>query len=236
MADLLTLARLRSVLCYCPDTGRFTWRVAHCRGARVGKEAGAVSSNGYLQIHIDSHPYLAHRLAWFYMHGQWPKSGYIDHINGDKLDTRFSNLREATNGQNMQNQVRPHRNNQSGYLGVVPSRDRYAAQIRKNNKTYHLGVFDTPEEAHARYLHEKQRLHEYGTLSPEALAVPEKRKPKPSATGFTGVEHVARTGRYRAFYHHKRRKVHIGYFDTPEAASEAREQARTNARITSSVG
>jgi len=186
-------------------------------------------SGGYLQIYIDRRPYLAHRLAWLYVHGEWPGSGYIDHVNGNKLDNRLNNLREATNGQNMQNQVRPHKNNRSGYLGVSRSRDRYVAQIRKNNKTYHLGVFDTPEDAHARYLHEKQRLHEYGTLSPEALAVPDKRKPKPSSTGFTGVEYVARTGRYRAFYNHKRRKVHVGYFDTPEAASEAREKARSEA-------
>ena len=90
-----TLQRLRSLLHYDPDTGRWTWVVDRGGTARTGKEAGYIHSFSDTQnqrrvLKIDGVFYRASRLAWFYMTGQWPKN-LIDHKNGDTLDDRWEN-------------------------------------------------------------------------------------------------------------------------------------------------
>ena len=73
-------------------------------------------------------------------------SGAPDHENRNKLDCRRENLRPCTHTQNMANcGVRKH--NKLGVKGVRRSGKRYAAQIRNNYKTHHLGTFDTVQEA-----------------------------------------------------------------------------------------
>jgi len=225
-ATSLTCERLREVLDYRADTGVFVWKVANGRRGKPGQRAGFCAGN-YLKITVDKATYLAHRLAWLYVHGSWPAAGYIDHRNGDGRDNRIANLRDASNGQNMQNQVRAHKNSRSQLLGAHSNRaGSYVAMIRKNGKVYHLGCYDSAEDAHHRYLAAKQELHEFGTLTLDGDA-PLRRQRKPSATGFAGVEKNPTTGRYRAFFNPSRaKKVHVGYFDTPEEASAAREAAR----------
>jgi hypothetical protein len=81
----LTAERLREVLNYNPGTGVFTWRVQTGRRAPVGAIAGCITWYGYIAIKIDCCRHLAHRLAWFYVTGAWPKD-QIDHINGNRSD------------------------------------------------------------------------------------------------------------------------------------------------------
>jgi hypothetical protein len=103
--------------------------------------------------------YYAHRLAWLHVHGRHP-DGHIDHINGDKTDNRIANLRECSAGENIRNQ--PCRA-ACGFKGVRPNKKRWSARIRVNNRKYHLGTFDTPEEAGAAYDEACLRLHgEFG--------------------------------------------------------------------------
>lgn len=73
---------------------------------------------------------------------------YVDHVNGDGLDNRRSNLRESTHQQNLRNQ-RHHSNNTSGYTGVsfYPKTSRWKAYIGIEGRTRHIGYFSTPEEA-----------------------------------------------------------------------------------------
>lgn len=222
----LTAERLREVLSYNQETGDFIWRAVNGRRGRPGIRAGRRAGK-YVGITIDGVAHLAHRLAWLYVHNRWPATGYIDHINGDFCDNRIENLREASNGQNMQNQVRAHANSRSGLLGVSSHKSgRFVASIRRNGKRYYLGIYDTPKEAHARYLQAKREIHEFGML-PVPVVVPSGRARKKGASGFVGVELNPRTGRYRAFYHASRaKKVHVGYFDTPEQASAARDAAQ----------
>ena len=61
--------------------------------ARVGDIAGCLVKTGYRQIKIGNTAYLAHRLAWFYVYGEWPEQ--LDHINRIKTDNRLDNIEEA---------------------------------------------------------------------------------------------------------------------------------------------
>jgi hypothetical protein len=79
-----------------------------------------------------------------------PDDMYVDHINGDGLDNRRSNLRVCSVKQNMRNRG-PQINNTSGYKGVSPHRGRWRAAITVNQNTKHIGVFDTLEDAARAY-------------------------------------------------------------------------------------
>lgn len=159
----LTVERLRALLHYDPETGVFTRRVG-VKGAAAGTIAGDVTGHGYGRIAVDYMRYHAHRLAWFHFYGRWPV-GDVDHINGVRTDNRIANLREGSRGDNMQNQRAPRRDNRSGLLGVEVHRTgRFTARIKANGKRYYLGIFDTPEEAHAAYIAAKRRLHSFCTI------------------------------------------------------------------------
>ena len=153
----LTQTRLKQLVNYDPETGHFTWRMAR-RRCRPGDRTGCPMRNGYLVIRLDDVLYTAHRLAWLYMTGEWPPH-QLDHINKDRSDNRFSNLRCATNAQNAQNRTR--KDNKSGFPGVRRENKKWLAEIKVNYKPIRLGLFATPEEAHAAYLKAKQQFHPF---------------------------------------------------------------------------
>lgn len=76
----------------------------------------------------------------------------VDHVNGDKLDNRRGNLRVCTHEQNMANR-RKHRNNTSGYTGVVWLKDQrcWRAEIKVGGRKRYLGRFDNAEDAAKAY-------------------------------------------------------------------------------------
>lgn len=150
----LTQERLKELLSYDPLTGGFLWLRSRC--GRVGHHAGG--QRPYSTIKIDGKSYLSHRLAWLYAHGSPPADKDIDHINGDPSDNRIANLRLASHSQNLANQ-KINKNNSTGFKGVIPSRKRFRARIRINRTVINLGVFDTPEAAHAEYFAKAQELY-----------------------------------------------------------------------------
>jgi hypothetical protein len=161
----LTAARVREVLEYSPETGTFKWCQEMCAGrgsgralVKAGDIAGGMRSNGYLAIAIDGRRYAAHRLAWLYVHGRWP-AATIDHANGDPLDNRIVNLREATQQQNNCNS-RKAKHNSSGFKGVSFEKRRrvFEAYISVNNRKVTLGRFPTAEEAHRAYCAAAEKL------------------------------------------------------------------------------
>lgn len=102
----LSIDRLKEVVSYNAETGVFTW-LTDSTGpgkGRIERPAGTVRPDGYLKIYIDGKSFLLHRLAWFYVYGEWPK-GQIDHENLIHNDNRICNLRDATNGQNKTNTI-----------------------------------------------------------------------------------------------------------------------------------
>ena len=151
----LTAERVRQLFSYDSDTGLLTWRT----GQRAGAVAGTRVAPGYIRITIDREIYSAHRLVWVYVHGRWPRE-HIDHINGQRDDNRLLNLREASHAQNCQNAMR-RRDNSSGHKGVSWHRQRqkWQAQIAANGRRWHLGTFETAEEAGAAYRSAAIRLH-----------------------------------------------------------------------------
>ena len=154
---------MNTKLNYDPNTGLFTRLIQTSSNARVGDIAGFLSK-GYIRIQIDGKVYYAHRIAWFFHHGNWPADG-IDHINGIRDDNRISNLREATSAENHQNRCK-RRDNSSGYLGVSreKSQGKYRAQIRVNGKQINLGYFADKEDAKQAYLDAKANLHQFNPI------------------------------------------------------------------------
>jgi hypothetical protein len=159
----LTQERVLGLFRYDADTGVLTrLSFAGARGL-VGEEPGYVNAqSGYRIVMIDGKNYRAHRVAWLWMTGSCPS--VIDHINGNRADNRWTNLREATGAMNAQNQRRPRADNKTGFLGVLPNGTGFAAQIQANGKSIHLGTFRTPELAHAAYVAAKREHHQGGTL------------------------------------------------------------------------
>ena len=105
----LTQARLKELLYYDQKTGIFTWKESR-RCVKKDDVSGTLDSKGYVIIMVDRIRYKAHRLAWFYIYGVWPKND-IDHINTIRHHNFIVNLREATRGENLQNQTKAHKDN-----------------------------------------------------------------------------------------------------------------------------
>jgi hypothetical protein len=131
---MITAERLRELLSYDPETGVFRWLVRRLPG-NIRKQ----SISGYRGIHIDGRRYKCSRLVWLYQTGEWP-THEIDHVNGDRVDNRFCNLREATLTENRWNS-RKRVNNTSGYKGVSwdSARSLWKARINVGGKEKHLG-------------------------------------------------------------------------------------------------
>jgi hypothetical protein len=159
----LNIEALRAVLSYDPETGLFRWKTNRTR-ARVGAVVhGLNKSTGYKKVRLFRKPYYQHRLAWFYVYGEWPKD-QIDHINGDKLDNRICNLREVSNAVNSQNTRAPRATNKVGHLGVSKHHGAYRARLALDGKQICVGGFKSPEAAHAAYVELKRKHHEGCTL------------------------------------------------------------------------
>jgi len=144
---MLTAERLRHLLRYDPETGQFWWRYPRS-GININREAGYLSQINYRMIRVDQKLYLAHRLAYLYMTGEWP-SEEVDHIDVDPSNNRWSNLRAATR---QQNQANTGARSPLGMKGVSRKRGRYRARISIDGKQVQLGTFATPEEARAAYV------------------------------------------------------------------------------------
>lgn len=150
---MITQSDLKELLQYDSKIGVFTWKkrssnhfnkesISKAWNARYSdKKAGHKHSlHGYLIISLKGNLYRAHRLAWLYVFGDMPE--YIDHIDGNKLNNRISNLRPVTLSENQQNR-RIGKNTNNGIFGVrFDSRfDRYYARITVNSREIYLGCF-----------------------------------------------------------------------------------------------
>lgn len=118
-----------------------------------GKEANTKDNHGYLRVMINYTAWSIHRLVYFLETDTWPE--IIDHINGDKTDNRFGNLKSSDARKNMQNMYL-HREGKLVGTHFAKNVGRWRSLIRINKKLIHLGLFDTELEAHQRYVQELQ--------------------------------------------------------------------------------
>lgn len=162
----LTQERLKEIFSYDVQSGEFL-RIKSLKGGQKNGfiASGTAARTGHLSIGVDGKKYQAHRLAWFYVHGEWPE-GEIDHIDHNPANNAISNLRDGTRAQNMQNLIGPTKRNTSGYLGVrwCTQMRAWQARIGKNYVHHNLGYFSTAEEASAAYLSKKREIHEFCTI------------------------------------------------------------------------
>ncbi len=144
---ILIPSRLRELLSYDPASGVFTWRVTRGSKAPTGSIAGHAEPDRYVNIMIDRKLYKAHRLAWLYMTGEWPPHE-IDHVDRDKSNNTFTNLRLATPLQNRQN-IGMYDHNTSGHKGVTWHRanSKWQAQIKLAGRNIYLGCFNDLQDA-----------------------------------------------------------------------------------------
>ena len=158
----LTADELRSQFSYDPGTGEFSRLVRKNNKWPVGSAAGGVSKKyGYVVININGSIYKAHRLAWLYMTGEWPVAE-VDHIDGNRANNRWCNLRSATCHQNSRNR-KPVTGSYSGLKGVSLQDGRWRSTIYLDGKNRHLGYFDNAIDAHQAYV-EAAKKH-YGEFA-----------------------------------------------------------------------
>lgn len=136
---------------YDPETGVVKHRITHGR-AKAGKIAGTERTDGYRVVWFNGKLHLLHRIIYLLMNGEWPPQ-QIDHINRNRTDNRWCNLRAVTPRENIMNRgtnrMRP--DNTSGYVGVSFVRQcrKWKATISYDGRRQYLGLFATPDEAAA---------------------------------------------------------------------------------------
>jgi hypothetical protein len=152
--------KLLRALDYNPVTGVFVWKVRPredfasenawkaINKRQAGKVAGYLCpKSGYIHIGLDGKLYRAHRLAWFYVTGEWP-SDQIDHEFHDRADNRICKLRESCDADNRKNQSISKRN-KSGVMGVhwYAARSKWQAYINDSGRRRNLGYFTDKDDA-----------------------------------------------------------------------------------------
>jgi hypothetical protein len=133
-------------LTYDIDTGIFTWKIKR-KSVNKGDIAGYAMKDGYIMIGINGKRILAHRLAWFFVTGELPFD-QIDHIDGNKGNNSFKNLRPASHSQNQHNRAML-KNNISGIKGVCfdMASGKFRAYCMINMVNKQIGSFDDKNEA-----------------------------------------------------------------------------------------
>lgn len=145
--EKLTQKELKRHLHYDPNSGEFKRKTTSSRRVKVGDIAGYIHSKGYRIIRVNGRQYPAHRLAWLYMKGAFPIKE-VDHINHNRADNRFSNLRVVTRSENQRN-ASISKKNVSGFTGVYWDNraQRWFANIKENGRAKHIGRFTQLSDA-----------------------------------------------------------------------------------------
>jgi hypothetical protein len=221
---------VRKRLEYDPDTGVFIWKPRDVRrtedkiwNARFsGEVAGTILNTGYRRIGIDGKYYGAARLAWLYVHGEWPKNE-IDHINRVRDDDRLVNLRDVTHTDNQNN--RKSNNGLPEGVYWCNKRKKYIAQLPHRCfefKYLYLAQFDEPiaaGEAVQKGLEIVCNTKDMKTIKELLEKLQETYKPRGGLP--KGVSYRKTAGKFAAQLYRDGKMVYLGSFNTPEEASEA---------------
>ena len=156
---MITQNRLREVLDYNTTLGVWTWKTTLAFRGPAGSAAGYINNCGYRMIQVDDKMYQSSRLAFLYMEGDFPEK-FVDHIDGNRSNDIWNNLRKCSNSQNQFNRGLPN-NNTSGTKGVSwhKRKEKWIARICVNKKEISLGQFTNKKDAiqarkNAEYIYE----------------------------------------------------------------------------------
>jgi hypothetical protein len=151
--SLLTQAKVKRLLEY--RDGELYWKVDRLR-AKKGDKAG--TTKGYKIVFIEGQHYTFGHVIFLMFHGYVPER--VSFVDGDYRNTRIENLRAATMSQ-VSGSAKKSKANTCGYKGItfLKKRNKYVAQINKLGKHYHLGTFNTPQEAYKVYCKAAKKLH-----------------------------------------------------------------------------
>ncbi len=148
---MLDQSLLKKLVKYNPKTGKFI------RVAKLTKQHNvfpcehftpkSITPYGYYQISIMGRPYPLHRLIFLYMTGKFPAQD-VDHINGNRLDNRWTNLRQVTRQENLKN-IGIRSTNSTGHIGVHHRTDtgKFHAYIHHQGIKHSLGDHFKIEDA-----------------------------------------------------------------------------------------
>lgn len=156
---LPSLERLNELFTYEPLTGDIRWKSipANFRRAKVGDIVGTIGARGYLIVGVDRVQYLSHRIIWKMVTGADP-ADQVDHADTNRLNNRWLNLRDATNGPNRWN-TGLAKNNSSGVKGVAQKGVGWVAYISAGKGQQRLGYFRNKSDAIAARLKAAEELH-----------------------------------------------------------------------------
>jgi hypothetical protein len=140
---------LHQMFLYGPDTGLLSWSIRPGPAAAPGDRVGNLSRDGYLRVKLQGQEMRVHRVIWKMVYGRDPEF-IIDHIDGNRTNNRLENLRQATYSQNIANSRIPY-DNTSGLKGAHFLRGKWVSSITVRGDKKYLGIFKTPQEAHAAY-------------------------------------------------------------------------------------
>lgn len=149
---------------YIEETGSLVWQSRSCRyhTVKIGSELGTINDGGYRKTQINGKMLLVHRLIFLLKKGYLPK--YIDHIDGNKLNNKIENLKDATTRENCGNR-KSHRNGKLVGASFKAETNKWCSRIYFNKKEYHLGYFNTEKEAHKKYIKAKENINKYGVVN-----------------------------------------------------------------------
>lgn len=151
---LPSIERVKELVSYDPKTGIFIRNIQ--RGKHLPGLVAGTPRVGYVIVKIDQLQILGHRLAWFYVYGEWPE-GVIDHINAIRSDNRIENLRVTSITENARNRLHGTR---GGLLGARFDKRRgtWFATITRDGVTNWLGRHPTQLAAHMAYVAARDAL------------------------------------------------------------------------------
>lgn len=142
---------------YNPETGDLIWKDREesqfkrpkdwltFLGKHAGKRAGCLAKtkwNAYVLVGVEGVLYKGHRIIWEMHNGPIPEGMVIDHVDGDGLNNRLSNIRICTQAQNMCNRA-PIGNNPFKYKGVSwdKVRSKWVVTVSIKGKYTYVGAF-----------------------------------------------------------------------------------------------
>lgn len=143
---MITKEIVDSILTYNPETGDFVSNV-NSNKWKIGQTVGSLRKDGYLSVMINGKNYMLHRLAFLIMEGEMPEK-LVDHINRNRVDNRWCNLRKADYELNCRN-AGLAKNNKSGHKGISfhKKSKKWQVFISQDGKPVYLGLFASIQEA-----------------------------------------------------------------------------------------